>query len=223
MEDEVLMIREKAIDHDRKQIIQTYLKIQDKMVGEEFVELVHEAFHCFINGCPRASILMSGETLLRTILYKIDSFKSQINVSMEEEKALMSKHFSTAIYVLRKNNVYPSDIIEKMKIIKELRNIAVHGSFPVLVDWDPDDGKRNRDERMQLYKNLIEIPEGYKFNLKLQGKKVPVTFDLRKYKCNSLKGICFSDKYAVIQFLLLVHVISYIFNNTDNIVVFPNS
>ena len=75
---------------------------------------------------------------------------------------------------------------------------------------------------MQLFGHLSEIPEGYAFKLKSFPKDLDVNFDLRKYKCNSLKRIWYKDKYAAIQFKLLISLISYIFNNTDNIVVFPD-
>ena len=140
MGDEVLTIRKKAIDFDRHQIIQTYLKIEDGMIREEFVNLIDEAHKCFISGCPRASIVMSGETLLRAILYKIETIKSKIAISKKDEEALMSNSFSKAILVLKKNNVYSDDIIKKMMIIKGLRNIAVHGTLPLLNEWDPDEG-----------------------------------------------------------------------------------
>lgn len=221
MEDKLIKSRLKAINYDGAQIVQTYLKIEDGMVKEEFVKLVIEAYHCFINGCPRASILMSGETLLRVILYQINTLKSQIKISRYESNQLTSKHFATAIGVLKKNKVYPTEVIKMMEIIKELRNIAVHGEFPVLFDWDPDDG-RSEVELMNLYNGLTEIPEGYKFDLKLGKKKINVTFDLRKYNCNSLKKIDILDKYAVIQFSLFINIISCIFNNTDNVVIFPN-
>lgn len=223
MEEKVIELRKRAIDFDRMHIIQACLKTEDGLFREQFIELIREALYSYFYGCSRASVIMSGEALLRAILYKINCFKDRIKILQEEEEMLESNHFSTAIYILRKNKIYCKDTIEKMKIIKDLRNLAVHGDLPVLNEWNPDDGKCSKDELFKLLKRSIEIPEGYIFILNNRDKKKQVTFDLRDYTCGSLKQLSNLDKYAVIQVMFLIDVIESIYNTTENINVFPNN
>ncbi|MCW2279236.1 hypothetical protein [Heliophilum fasciatum] len=212
-------IRRNAFKVDATHIIQAYLKTEGSLFRDQFIELIQEAYLSYVVGCSRASIITSGEALLRLLLHKIDDIFSYIRISDKEAIEIKKYHYATVINVLSLNKVYPSYIIQQMRNVKDLRNIAAHGEYPVLIPWDPDDG-RDVDEIIKLFKGEIKIPEAYVFHLNNvnNGKKPKrkVGFDTRKYSC-SFKNMRYQDRYAAIQYLFVIEIMSFIYSSRNNL------
>ena len=94
-----------------------------------------------------------------------------------------------------------------MFVIKELRNRAAHGDLPFLDDWDPDDPRPPEQLKKILLDDAFEFPEGYRFIPSKQGAK-RFTFDLREYKCGSFKLLSWEARFAAIQYLLVLKLIT---------------
>jgi hypothetical protein len=216
----------KALPWDGDSVIQFFLETHPSFpYRDQFVQLFLEAYHAFLAGCPRASIIVGGEALLRAIYDRIVQHvqKTGNSLTVPRGRRPLSQSadnatevlfaltdelsFCQAVEVLKKTNDYSSDVISLMLVIKDLRNKAVHGDLPILHEWDPDDPRPNEQMQEILFKQDFEFPEGYRF---IPSKQRPewFTFDLRKYKCGSLKQLSTEDRFAAIQYLLVVQALA---------------
>lgn len=94
-----------------------------------------------------------------------------------------------------------------MFVVKELRNRAVHSDFLILDDWNPDEPKPPEKLQEILFDQNFEFPEGYRFLIRKVNSDW-FKIDLRKYRCGSLKPLGWEDRFAAIQYLLVLEVIS---------------
>jgi hypothetical protein len=226
MKDSQETIRRQALPWDGEPVVQFYLKTHPAFpYREQFRQLFREAYHTYLAACPRASIIVAGEALLRAIYdCTIQLLASGANVTIRRgrRQALPLDNatpidvlyhltdeltFFDAIQVLQKSKVYPNDLINLMFVVKDLRNRAAHGDLPVLDDWDPDDPRPSEQFIKMLSDDTFEFPEGYRFIPSTHGAEW-FTFDLRKYKCGSFKPLAWEERFAAMQYLLVLEVIT---------------
>lgn len=214
--------RKNALNFEWIQVAQVYLKSYG-WNRHYFIELIQEAYNSFIHGCPRAAIIVSGEAMLRALIFLIDKLNrtGQIKLTQKQKKSLVigSKEtvsFWQAISILKDSNLYSAEIIEKMQFVRILRNRATHSDFPIIDDWDPEDG-RSKEEFIELLQGKREIPEGYKIYLQVDNQK-NITFVPRDYACGTLKGLNYADKYAIIQISFVIDILSQVYDNKQNLV-----
>jgi hypothetical protein len=212
--------RKDALSFDRIQVAQVYLKSYG-LYRHYFIELMQEAYNSFIHGCPRAAIIGAGEAMLRALLFWIEKLNGtgQIELTEKQKKSVVvdSKEtisFWHAITILKDSNLYSKELIDKMQFVRILRNRATHSDFPIIDDWDPEDGSSEK-EFIELLQGIRQIPEGYKTYLQV-GNQKNFTFVPRDYACGSLKGLNYTDKYAIIQISLVTEILSQIYDNNEN-------
>lgn len=220
------VIRREALPWNGECVVKFYLESHPSFpYREEFIKLFIEAYHSYLAGCPHASIIIAGEALLRAIYDKIIRLiATDHNITILKNKGhsisignetpldvlnqLADKFsFYEAIRTLEKLNIYSPATINHMFVVKELRNRAAHNNFPLLDDWDPDEPRSPEQIRKILIEPNFEFPEGYRF-LPRKDSSDWFTIDLRKYKCGSLKSLWWEDRFAAIQYLLVLEVIS---------------
>ena len=197
---------------------------------DQFAELFLEAYHAYEAGCPHASIITAGEAFLRVVFDRLIYFISEgMEIPIWKGKKTYTIHeespmdiiynftdklaFCTALEGLESINIFPDELIKKMFIIKDLRNHAAHGELPILHQWDPDDldsdkGVPSEEElRKLLSRKETDIPEGYRFISKKGGTEW-TNIDIRNYQIKSMKQINYNDRFAVIQMMFVIDVIS---------------
>lgn len=221
MDQERIEQRKQALPWHGEAVVNFYLAAKEPFpYGEKFAELIYEAYQAFIAGCPRASIIISGEALLQAIFYKVAKELISLGTISNRKKGIkLSKDnlnhvrnlsdyltFDQALAILKQEGLYSAALIERMYIIKSLRNDAAHGEFPLLDYWDPDD-PRDKDQLLALLQGQIEIPEGYRF-IPSRGDKVWFTLACRDYNCGSLKALSIESRFAAIQLVLTFDTIS---------------
>ena len=192
---------------------------------DQFAELFLEAYHAYEAGCPHASIITAGEAFLRIVYDRIIHLLSDgKEIKISKGKRLQTFNadspievifnltdemtFCEAIYGMKNANIFAKELIDKMFVIKDLRNRATHGELPLLDDWDPDESDRDWDETWKIItKGEKKFPEGYRF-IGRKGSSEWNHIDIKKYQCNSLKPLPYKDRFAVIQMLLVIEVIT---------------
>jgi hypothetical protein len=191
-----------------------------------------EAYKAFLGGCPRVSIIVSGESLLRAVFAKIESEVIQkgtpLTVRNRQGKSktvgagielaeLQDLSFCESLDLLKQNRTVPEATLDVAYTVKDLRNHAAHGQFPLLDQWDPL-FPRPLSERNALIESAIRneeyvAPEGYRFVPSKQ-RKTWFTFDCRRYHCGSLKSLGVEERYAAIQYCLVVDALLGMFQET---------
>ena len=224
--------RREALPWDGDSVVEFFLEAHPSFLyREQFAQLFIEAYHAFLAGCPRASIIVAGEALLRAIYDQIirhvqngDSIvvgdrRSPRPLTRETSTEKLFRltdevNFCQAINALEETKAYPDNVISCMRVIKNLRNAAAHGEMPLLDQWDPDDPRPPEELKKILCTRDFEFPEGYRFLLSKQQKEW-FTFDLRKYKCKSLKSLDTDERFAAIQYLLVLEVLEKMRASTE--------
>ncbi|PSB21211.1 hypothetical protein C7B65_04580 [Phormidesmis priestleyi ULC007] len=226
MQENLETVRREILPWAGDSVVAFYLETHPSFpYKEQFAKLFVEAYHAYLSGCSRASIIVAGEALLRAIYdqiiclvakgYSVEIFKARgRSIHLEEGTSVATLHqltdecsFHAAIKALGQLNIYSQDLINKMRVVKDLRNRATHGDFPLFDEWDPDDPRPREQLRQILSDQDFEFPEGYRFLLDRDGADW-FTIDLREYKCRSLKSLGTADRFAVIQYLLVLEIIS---------------
>jgi hypothetical protein len=200
---------------------------------DDFVKLFLEAYQAYLAGCPRASIIVAGESLLRAIFARIESEVVQRRapltvqarggraktVGTDFEVAELPEYltFCEALDLLRQNRLLPDRVLELAYTVKDLRNHAAHGQFPLLDQWDPD-SPRPLPERMLLIESAVKneafvFPEGYRF-VPSKRRGTWFTFDCRRHRCGSFKELGIEEQYAAIQYCLVVDALLRMFKET---------
>lgn len=220
MDDDSKALLREALPWNGEPVVDFYVKAHPSFpFREQFVQLLFEAYHAYLARCPRASIIVAGEALLRAVYDRIVELSTQGKITLPKGKrtplnlegvAQLYKladvlSYCQALEVLKKSGVYPQDLVDQLFVIKDLRNCAAHGDLPLLDYWDPDD-PRPEGIFAQLLRGEIEIPEGYRFWLK--NRRNWFAFDCREHKCGSLRHLSPEDRLAAIQYLLVVNAIS---------------
>ena len=225
MQDTQETIRRQALPWNGEPVVQFYLKAHAAFPYRgQFLQLFREAYLTFVAACPRASIIVAGEALRRVIydciIQRLAGGTPVVRLSSDREPLRLNSAtsaeglshlaealtFHEAIQVLQKSNVYSPELIKLMFIVKELQHRAAHDDFPVLDLWEPDEPSSDEEFMHMLSDNTFAFPEGYRFIPSKQGREW-FTFDLRKYKCGSLKPLAWEERLAAIQYLLVLEVI----------------
>lgn len=191
---------------------------------EEVLKFALEAHKLFVSGFPVPSIIMSGEALLRAIYDRIVVLVTQqdqvINKNINGRPLVIRASdigenpwewddrltFNGAIWVLKRSRVYSESLIDRMFVIKELRNRAIHGQLPQLELFDPDE-PRSKEDFIKLLKGDFEISEGYRFRPPKNRRKW-VTFACRDHGVGTLSEISSEDRYAAIQYVFAIETIA---------------
>ncbi len=219
--------RAKALPWRGSSVVEFYLSAHPSFPYRmQFISLIKEAHDSFIAGCPRASVIVAGEALLRAIYDKIIRLaneghefeiprrrRANLKIQRGVDTGILFEltdhvSFSEAVKLLADSGLFENDFITILYVIKSLRNDAVHGDFPFLdTKWDPDDPRPAEQRRELLFSQTFEFPEGYRFI----PSRVPTlaanswfTIDLRKYRCGSLKSLAFEEQFAAIQYMLVL-------------------
>ena len=79
MEETLETIRRKALPWDGEAVVAFYLNADPLFpYREQFAKLFLEAYHAYLAGCPRASIVIAGEALLRAIIEAISKMRDTL-------------------------------------------------------------------------------------------------------------------------------------------------
>jgi hypothetical protein len=221
VEDAQTQVRRQALPSDGDSVVQSFLEAHPSFpYREHFAQLLVEAHRAFLAGCPRASIIVAGEALLRAIYDGIVQHirvGNTITISRGRRQVLLAADsaadllfgladdvsFCQAIDALKEAQAYSDDLIHQMFVVKDLRNNAAHGEFPILDEWDPDDPRPPEQIEELRWNPDFEFPEGYRF-IPSKQRSEWFTLDLRNYNCNSLKPLAIEDRFAAIQYLLVL-------------------
>lgn len=225
MKEKLEVIRKKALPWNGESAVAFYLEAHPSFpYREQFTKLFIEAYHAYLAGYPRASIVIAGEALLRAIYDQIirlvatsrsitilitggrsTSFGNETPLDALNQLGDKSS-FYKAVKTLQGLNIYSSDTINQMFVVKELRNRAVHSDLPILDDWDLDELRTPEKLQEILLDPNFDFLEGYRFLRKDNSDWFRI--DLQKYRCVSLKPLGWEDRFASIQYLLVLEVIS---------------
>ena len=218
-------IRRQALPWDGDSVVQFYLEGHPSFpYREQFIQLFLEAYRSYLAGCPRASIIVAGEALLRATYDRLIQLRRtgrQLSIRRTRRPIPLNDQtpvdvlytltdevsFCEAIRSVDEAAVYPEHVIKLLFAVKDLRNRAAHGELPLLDEWDPDDPRPPERLEELLWSGTFEFPEGYRFIPSKNGSEW-FTFDLRNYKCGSLKPLRFEDRFAAIQYLLVLEAIA---------------
>jgi hypothetical protein len=213
-----------ALPWDGDSVVQFYLDAHPTFpYRERFAQLFIEAYHAFLAGCPRASMVISGEALLRAIYERIIQWISTGNkLTVSRSRRPLSLEagtptdvlfgladelsFCQAIDALKETKAFSEDDIHLMLVVKDLRNAAAHRELPILDEWDPKD-PRPSEELTEMLWNDSQPSEGYRF-IPSRQRSDWFAFDPRKYKCGSLRPLSVEDRFAAIQYLLVLESVA---------------
>jgi hypothetical protein len=195
---------------------------------DAFLRLFLEAYRAYKSGCPRASIIMAGESLLRAVFARIEAEVIQqgapltvrlrngkaktVGQSFDDAAILDELTFCDALDLSRQNHILSEPVLDIAYTVKDLRNRAVHGQLPLLDDWDPDDPRPRVEFEQMRWDRSLTIPEGYRF-IPCQ-KRGWFSFDCRRQRCSSLKGLTVEQRYAAIQYCLVTDAVLGVFGET---------
>lgn len=198
---------------------------------DDFLKLFLEAYRAYLSDSPRASIIVAGESLLRVLFARIESeivqrampLSLQVKgrraktAAMDFEVTDLAEYltFCEAIDLLKQNNLLPAPVLDIAYTVKDLRNRAAHGQFPLLDDWDPDDPRPpdSLEYKRLLRGESITSLEGYRF-ISSRRRGTWFTFDCRMHYCGSIKQLGIEGRYAAIQYCLVTEVLLQVFNST---------
>lgn len=198
---------------------------------DDVLKLFLEARRAYLGGCPRASIIVAGESLLRAVFARIESEVMQQGsplsvqgrggrtktVGTDFEVAELPEHltFSEALDLVKQNRILPDPVLDIAYTVKDLRNHAAHGQFPLLDDWDPDEPRPldSPEHNRMLWDKSFSFPEGYRF-VPSKRRGAWFTFDCRRHHCASLKQLGVEEQYAAIQYCLVTDALLRMFSET---------
>ncbi len=216
-------LRREVLPWHGEAVTKMYVSAKALPYGEGFAFLMREAYHSYLAACPRASVITSGEALLRAIYDKIAKRLIQqgelslrhtrnknitLNSQNKEHIYFLSDYltFDQAIRISNQELLFSDQQIKNMLVVKSLRNDAAHGEFPVLDYWDPDD-PRPEDKFLAFMRGEISISEGYRF-IPSRGDKAWFNFACRDYNCGSMSQLSVEDRFAAIQLSLVFKLVS---------------
>lgn len=201
-------------NYDRSPWVQIYAHAQssrDFPEREEFVFLMREAEHCFRNGTPRASMVTAGEALQKVVLNIVRHHVIKVGSAriggklwggrdIYSDKFFNKTTFHTLLEFLKEHNLVQADTLAEMFVVKDLRNAAAHGNWPVIDVWDPE----VPDERfIDFLEDRYQLPEGYQ--VFLHGTRFQ--FGCAEYGCGPITELHWLDRLAAVQFFVVNHVL----------------
>jgi hypothetical protein len=211
--------RREAIPRTGDAVVAFFLQSHSRFLyRDQFIELVREATLAFVAGCPRASIIVAGEALLRAIcdtivrsaasglegVLRVNGKNVAISPNVEDDRMheLLEANFSGLIQVLEKSGLFDAGVTSKLRAVCYLRNCAAHGDLPLLTEWDPQDHRSGGALAEALWSDQFEFPEGYRF-LNAKSNET-ISFDCTEYECNTLRSLSAAERLAAIQLHLLL-------------------
>jgi len=217
--EQLISERKKVLPWDAELIYSFYKSPIRRLFNEQFFELIQESYKCFLYDCPRASIIMSAEALLRVLydqtillIQKEIPFQTKLlslnhKSCTEDIFKLESISYQVIVDFLEKNSSYSNELIKKIRVVQDIRNKSAHRELPIIGEWDPDD-PRPRDEFIKmLIEQDYEFPEGYMI-YSTKEKDHWYKIDLREYNCGSVKKLSWQDRIAIIQYLSVLDVLN---------------
>lgn len=197
---------------------------------EDFLKLFLEGYQAYLAGCPRASIIVAGESLLRVVFARIESEilqrKTPLTVQTRGKAKTVGTDFEVAelpeyltfceaLDLLKQNRLLPAPTLDVAYTVKDLRNHAAHGQFPLLDQWDPDEPRpHGSPERHRMRRDKsFTFPEGYRF-IPSKKRGAWFTFDCRRHYCGSFKELGVEMRYAAIQYCLVIDTLLQMFKET---------
>jgi hypothetical protein len=198
---------------------------------DDFVKLFLEAHWAYLGGCPRASIFVAGESLLRAVFARIESEVFQRKtpltvkarsgrtktVGTDFDVAELPEYltFCEALDLVKQNQILSDPALDVAYTVKDLRNHAAHGQFPLLDYWDPDEPRPidSPEYAQVMWEKSFIFPEGYRF-VPSKKRGTWFTFDCRRHYCGSFKDLGIEEQYAAIQYCLVVDALLQMFNET---------
>jgi hypothetical protein len=206
-------------------VVNAYLTLHPKFkYREQCIQLLLESYHAFLAGCPRASIIVAGEALLRFVYDRIICFVGDggtieitrkgkargqaLTLDRETDPWVLDDQlpFCDALQALRRTRLCPSEMIDKAYAVKDLRNCAAHGELPVLSDWDPDEPRNDEEFEKMFSKEDYEFPEAYQFWRRDDPSRA-IRLDMRKYAPVTFRSIGWEESFVGIQFLLVIGIL----------------
>jgi hypothetical protein len=198
---------------------------------DDFVTLFLESYRAYLSGCPRASIIVAGECLLRAVFARIESEivlrRAPLSVGTGKKKKTISIYFDAinvdllsfceALDLLKQNQLLSDSALDIAYTVKELRNRTAHGQLPLLDNWDSDEPRvpGSPEHKRMLWDESFAFPEGYRFIPSKDKKKGNwFTFDCRKHHCGSLKRLGVEERFAAIQYSLVVDALLRMFKES---------
>jgi len=220
--EQVISERKKILPWDGELIYNFYKSPLRRLFSEQFFELIQESYKCFLYDCPRASIIMSAEALLRVLYDQTilliekeipfqTKFLSLNHKSCAEDIGKLEKiSYQAIIDFLEKNSNYSHELIKKIRVIQDIRNKSAHRELPIIGEWDPEDPRPKDEFIKMLTEPNYEFPEGYMIYTTKE-KNHWYQIDLREYDCGSIKNLSWQDKIAIIQYLSVLDILNDIY------------
>ena len=219
--------QERALPYDGKTIAGYFLRAHPNFQYRElFVQLLLEARRAFLNECPRASMVVSAEALLRVVFDQIVKLATQHgaatvlrgpNSGLSDDAATdllfdlpEELNFCKALKIIERMKAFPEVIIEQMYVVKDLRNRAVHGDLPLLDTWEPPVARE--DLREMLSNSDWDVPEAYRF-IARKGSGKWYVFRLQDHTCGTLRPLSDEERFAAIQYLIVLSILKHIINS----------
>jgi hypothetical protein len=128
-------------------VVRAYLHGRHFQYGLDFVELILESHRAYVGGNLRASIIVAGEALLRTLYSRIAMLLQNGLVTLQRGRRTItvessSMHdlyehltFHQAQQILE-GHLDPT-VYQKVDAVRFLRSQAAHSYLPLLDEWDP--------------------------------------------------------------------------------------
>lgn len=189
---------------------------------EQLIELILESRHAFLAECPRASMIVAGEALLRTLYELVATsarqgheasvhrgkkkgmFTISPNMNPDQFFALHDElTFDQTIRLLIDSGII-NGCLDAVYAVKGIRNQAAHCDLPLITDWDPDEP---REKKAFIFDESFEFPEAYSVVYDKQKNRI-LNFDLRLHECGSFRPLGPNMSVAAIQYLTVMEIIS---------------
>jgi hypothetical protein len=217
--------RSEILPWDPAPIISFFTSADPKFTyREEFIQLILESRHCFVAGCPRASMVVAGEALLRALFEIVVKFANAgheasisrgrrgtftVSPNMDDRRFFGLNDdltFNDTLGLLTEMEAVPKTRMDTLHVIKSMRNRAIHGTMPLITEWDPDEPRPGTD---WIFDDSVTFPEGYQFSPHMD-RADRFTFDCRQYSCGSLKPLTAEEQLAAIQYLIVTDSIGHL-------------
>lgn len=205
-------IRKAALPWYGDTVVGAYQKSHAVRYREDFLELIFEGYRTYVGGNARASMIVTGEALLRILYVRIADLLQDGPLTVRQETRAIRIRPSS-VYDLQDELTFAqaekalSDylnpvVYEQVDAVRFLRNRAAHADLPMLDEWDPLD-PRSAADFLDLLRDRTSIPEAYRFH---NGHSW-VTICVKDHPCNTMHELSTSEKLAAIQQLFVLSVI----------------
>ena len=206
-------IRKAALPWYGKTVAGAYQKSHAVRYGEDFLELIFEGYRTYVDGNARASMIVTGEALLRILYARIAEVLQNGPLTVRQGTRIIRIR-SSSVYNLQDeltfaqaeralSNYLNPVVYEQVDAVRFLRNRAAHADLPMLEEWDPHD-PRSAADFFDLLSGKTSISEAYRFH---KGDAW-VTIAVQDHPCNTMHELSTSEKLAAIQQLFVLSIIT---------------